>query len=137
MERMDTRYAFIEEYIIRALPNPRIATIYEVILFGFALYKYVEALDLSRLPAAKKVMILTRVLVNDNILYFVGYGFVVFFRVPRHERIFRVTIVLLLNNLEVSVSKSFESRRWLELTSIVGQNQNTVVWLWVNLSLSL
>ncbi|KAF8348819.1 hypothetical protein F5887DRAFT_1097461 [Amanita rubescens] len=61
------------------------ATIYEVILFGFALYKYVEVLDLSRLPAAKKVMILTRVLVNDNILYFFG-----------------VTIVLLLNNLEVS-----------------------------------
>jgi len=61
------------------------ATIYEVILFGFALYKYMKAPDLSRLPALKKITVLSRVLVNDNILYFLG-----------------VTIVLLLNNLEVS-----------------------------------
>ncbi len=76
MERMDTGYVFIDEYIIRAFPTPRIATIYEVILFGFALYKYMKVLDLSRLPAVKKIMTLTRVLVNDNILYFFGYDFV-------------------------------------------------------------
>ena len=61
----------------------RIATIYEVILFGFALYKYLTARDLTQFPALRKVMILSRVLVNDNILYFIGYDLVFFTWVPR------------------------------------------------------
>lgn len=65
----------------------QIATIYEVILFGFALYKYMTARDLTQLPALRKVMILSRVLVNDNILYFIGYDLVFFTCVPRSERV--------------------------------------------------
>lgn len=105
---MDTGYVCINEHIIRAFLTPRIATIYEVILFGFALYKYMMLPDLSHLPALKRVTVLTRALINDNILYFFGYGFV--FSLEFHDvkkKKIRVTIVLLLNNLEVSVSKSF------------------------------
>ena len=65
--------------------------------------------DLSHLPALKRVTVLTRALINDNILYFFGYGFVfsLEFHDVKNKIKFRVTIVLLLNNLEVSVSKSF------------------------------
>ena len=83
-----------------------IATIYEVILFGFAIYKYLTARDITRYPAMKKMMILSTILVNDNILYFLGYESCFLHLGSATWRIFRVTIVLVLNNLEVSVSRS-------------------------------
>jgi hypothetical protein len=61
------------------------ATIFEFILFSFALFKYMSLPDFSNLPTLKRVMKLSFVLVSDNMLYFLG-----------------ITIVLLLNNLEVA-----------------------------------
>lgn len=61
------------------------ATIFEFILFMFALHKYMNAPDVARLPALKQIMRLSFVLVSDNMLYFLG-----------------ITIVLVLNNLEVA-----------------------------------
>ena len=72
--------------VVPAVLTLQIATIYEVILFGFALYKYLTARDLTQFPALKKVMILSRVLVNDNILYFIGYDLVFPTWVPQRER---------------------------------------------------
>ena len=48
------------------------ATIFEFILFSFALFKYMSAPDFSKLPTLKRVTKLSFILVGDNMLYFLG-----------------------------------------------------------------
>ena len=102
------------------------ATAYEGVLFGFALFKSSERMVTRARSKSSDSMDLRKtlysVVLHDNLLYFFGYEFVACLRaLPLSlTGVFRVTCVLVFNNLMVVV-------RMLSLSSILAPSDEPML----------